>query len=356
MRTSRALVRAVVPLALGSLLLTGCGGGSSKNSSDGGSTSAPASSDAASASVAPTPTTWPLTGLSAPDGASEKKHSVYIAKIDNTYDSKPQYGIGQADLVTQELVEGGITRLAVFFYSKLPDKVGPIRSMRLTDIGVAKPLNAKLITSGAAPVTLSGLAKAGVKFIDMNNPNVRRVLDGTHDTLHSVQANLARLGASANQKTATRPEDFFQWGTDADFQGKGTATTVDTKIGNAPGSNDVWKYTAGKYVLQNSYMDPASVYNPDTVIAITVKTSIAPYKDPAGNPVPVTHFEGSGKAVIFHGGQVEKVKWSKDGVEGLPTFTAKDGSEVKIPAGHVWISLVPKGGESVAAGSVSWGK
>ena len=58
----------------------------------------------------------------------------------------------------------------------------------------------------------------------------------------------------------------------------------------------------------------------------------------------------------FHGGQVEKVKWSKDGVEGLPTFTAKDGSEVKIPAGHVWISLVPKGGESVSAGSVSWSK
>ncbi|WGL53533.1 DUF3048 domain-containing protein [Nocardioides sp. BP30] len=354
MRTSRALVRAIVPLALGSVVLTGCGGGS-KDSSDGGSAST-AASGASSPAAAPTPSTWPLTGLAAPDGASETKHSVYIAKIDNTYDSKPQYGIGQADMVTQELVEGGITRLAVFFYSKLPQKVGPIRSMRLTDIGVAKPLNAKLVTSGAAQVTLSGLAKAGVKFIDMNNPNVRRVLDGTHDTLHSVQANLSKLAASSTQSTAARPQDFFQWGTDADFQGTGKATTVNTKIGNAPGSNDVWKYTAGKYVLQNSYMDRASVYNPDTVIAITVKTSLAPYRDPAGNPVPVTHFEGSGKAVIFHGGKLEKVKWRKDGVEGLPTFTAKDGTPVKVPAGHVWIALVPKGGEAVSAGSVSWSK
>lgn len=352
MRTSRALVRAIVPLAIGGVLLTGCGGGG-KDSSDGAS---PAASGVSSPAAPATPTTWPLTGLQAPNGASETKHSVYIAKIDNTYDSKPQYGIGQADLVTQELVEGGITRLAVFFYSDLPDKVGPIRSMRLTDIGVAKPLNAKLVTSGAAPVTLNGLAKAGVKFIDMNNANVRRVLDGTHDSLHSVQANLSKLAASSTQTKPARPEDFFQWGTDADFQGKGKATTVNTKIGNAPGSNDVWKYTAGKYVLQNSYMDPASVFNPDTVIAITVKTSLAPYKDPAGNPVPVTHFEGSGKAVIFHGGKLQKVTWSKDGVEGLPTFTAKDGSAVKIPAGHVWLALVPKGGDSVAAGSVTWSK
>jgi len=352
MRTSRALVRAVVPLALGSVLLTGCGG--SKDSSDGASPAA--STSASTATGTPAPTTWPLTGLPAPNGASETKHSVYIAKIDNTGDSKPQYGIGQADMVTQELVEGGITRLAVFFYSKLPDKVGPIRSMRLTDIGVAKPLGAKLVTSGAAPVTLKGLAQAGVKFIDMSNPNVKRVLDGTHDTLHSVQANLSGLAASSTQKTKARPQDFFQWGTDSDFKGTGKATTVDTKIGNAPGSNDVWKYTAGKYVLQNSYMDPASVFNPDTVVAITVNTSIAPYKDPAGNPVPVTHFEGSGKATIFHDGKFEKVKWNKKGVEGLPTFTAKDGSQVKIPAGHVWIALVPKGGTSVAAGSVSWSK
>jgi hypothetical protein len=352
MRPTRALVRAIVPLALGSVVLTGCGGGS-KDSSSGDSTPA-AGSSAPSKPVVPS--TWPLTGLPAPDGASETKHSVYIAKIDNTGDSKPQYGIGSADLVTQELVEGGITRLAVFFYSKLPDKVGPIRSMRLTDIGVAKPLDAKLVTSGAAPVTLQGLAKAGVKFIDMNNSNVKRVLDGTHDSLHSVQANLAALASSSQQKTKQRPQDFLHWGTDADFKGTGVATTVTTKIGNAPGSDDVWNFKAGKYVLSDSYMDPASTFNPDTVIAISVKTSLAPYRDPAGNPVPVTHFEGKGKAEIFHGGKVEKVTWSKDGEEGLPTFTAKDGTDVKIPAGHVWIALVPQGGEAVSPGSVSWSK
>jgi hypothetical protein len=353
MRPTRTLVRALVPLALASTVLTGCGGGSTDSSSSGSPT------PGASTTVSETPqvpSTWPLTGLPAPDGAAETKHSVYIAKIDNTYASKPQYGIGQADMVTQELVEGGITRLAVFFYSKLPDKAGPIRSRRLTDIGVAKPLGAKLVTSGAAPVTYQGLAKAGVKFIDMNNDNVKRDLDGSHDTLHSVEANLAGLAKSSQQKAKTRPQDFFQWGTDADFKGKAPATTVNTRISNQSGSNDIWKYTAGKYVLQDSYMDPASTFNPDTVIALKVQTSLAPYTDPAGNPVPVTHFEGKGKAWIFHHGKVQPVTWEKDGIEGLPTFTAKDGTAVKIPAGHVWLALVPEGGDAVQAGSVSWNK
>jgi len=332
-----------------SLSLTACGGSDDKKSDD--------SSPQKVASGTTLDSTWPLTGLKVTgDQSAAQRHPVYIAKIDNTEASNPQYGLGSADMVTQELVEGGITRLAVFFYSRLPHKVGPIRSMRLTDIGVAKPLGARLVTSGAAPVTLNGLKKAGVKFIDMSNPNVRRIPDGSHDSLHSVKADLSKLGASAGQKTATRPHDFFQWGTDADFKGTVPAKTVTTKIGNAPGSDDIWKFTGGKYVLQDGYMDPKSVFKPDTVIALTVKTTIAPYRDPAGNPVPVSHFEGKGKGVIFHDGKALRVRWSKKGVKGLPTFTTPAGQTVKVPAGHVWLALVPKGGQSVSSGAITWTK
>lgn len=342
------LSRALIPLAAASLVLSACGGSTNDK---------PGSSPQHVSAGTTLDQTWPLTGLKVTgQGSAAQKHPVYIAKIDNTQASQPQYGVGDADLVTQELVEGGVTRLAVFYYSKLPDKVGPIRSMRLTDIGVAKPLNAQLVTSGAAPVTIKGLKKAGVKFIDMNNPNVRRVTDGTHDTLHSVRADLGKLGSSSGQKSAERPADFLQWGTGSDFKGRIPARTVDTKIGNAPGSNDIWKYVGGKYVLQDGYMDPKSVFKPDTVIAITVKTSLAPYRDPAGNPVPVTHFEGKGKAVIFHGGKALHATWVKNGVHGLPKFKAKNGSSIKIPAGHVWLALVPQAGDSVGAGSVTWTK
>ena len=77
-----------------------------------------------------------------------------VAKIDNTDSQQPQIGLGKADLITEELVEGGITRLAVFFYQHLPELVGPVRSMRASDIGIVKPAHAVIVASGAAPPTM----------------------------------------------------------------------------------------------------------------------------------------------------------------------------------------------------------
>ena len=78
---------------------------------------------------------------------------MFVVKIDNSENSRPQVGLGRADLITEELVEGGSTRLAVFYYQHVPKLVGPVRSMRATDIGIVKPAKADLVASGGAPPT-----------------------------------------------------------------------------------------------------------------------------------------------------------------------------------------------------------
>ena len=73
--------------------------------------------------------TWPLTGLDVEgDESSAQTHPVMVTKIDNTESSAPQVGLGSADLVVEELVEGGSTRLAAFFYSRdpRPGRSGPV--------------------------------------------------------------------------------------------------------------------------------------------------------------------------------------------------------------------------------------
>lgn len=332
MRRARLTLTAVLAA---SLLLAGCGddeggddGGDSQSVGNGGELSS----------------TWPLTGLDVgADESSATSYPVYIVKIDNTYDSNPQVGLGKADLVVEELVEGGITRLAAFFQSELPAKVGPVRSMRLTDIGIATPVDAELVTSGAAPITRNGLTKAGVKWADMNNPAVVRVTDGVHDSLHSVMANLVKLAKQAKGEE-TRPDDYLPWGDEADFPGGQRATTIHAQM--SAGRTSEWKYAGGHYVLQNGYMPAGDQFLADTVITITVKTSIAPYKDPAGNPVPVSHFEGSGKAMIFHAGHLVRATWHKDKADDAVTFATKAG-ELKVPAGKVWIELIPQSGGDV---------
>jgi len=73
----------------------------------------------------------PLTGLKQ-DGPPN--NPVYLVKIENTGGGEPQYGLNHADMVVEEFVEFDVTRLAAFFYSDLPTKVGHVRSTRTTDV------------------------------------------------------------------------------------------------------------------------------------------------------------------------------------------------------------------------------
>ena len=78
---------------------------------------------ATTTTVAPTTTTAkpvplaPLTGLPQSDIAYVRRPAV-VVKIDNVDAARPQTGINQSDIVYEEMVEGGLTRLAAIFQSQ----------------------------------------------------------------------------------------------------------------------------------------------------------------------------------------------------------------------------------------------
>ena len=59
---------------------------------------------------------------------------VLAVKIDDTNAAHPQIGIDHADVIYVEQVEAGLTRLLAIFSSNIPEKIGPIRSVRISDI------------------------------------------------------------------------------------------------------------------------------------------------------------------------------------------------------------------------------
>ncbi|MBO0842934.1 MAG: DUF3048 domain-containing protein [Nocardioides sp.] len=339
---NRLLLQVAAPLVVLGLALTGCGGEPKR----------PAASP--SPSAPPKPDHEPLTGVQLPLGTSAAtKHPVYIVKIDNTAQSDPQAGIGSADLVVQELVEGGITRLAVMYYSQLPQSAGPVRSMRATDAGIAAPTGAKIITSGAAPYTIAELKKSHVQWLDMSTPYAVREPGGPYDYLHSVVGKVAKAAADSERKwkgAPKRPADFMPWGPATPIAGK-PANEVAVRFSAA--RTDDWLFRGGKYHLTNSHMAKKSTFVADTVVVAQVTTSIAPYLDPGGSQVPVSHFTGQGKAWIMHNGKIEQVLWHKNGEAGAVTFTDAAGRPIRIPAGKLWLDLIPAGNRTVAPGSVS---
>jgi len=91
----------------------------------------------------------PLTGLVDPSGSALTRSALTV-KIENTPEALPQWGVDQADVVYEEIVNGGITRLAAIFNSQAPTKVGPVRSVRPTDTQVVWPLGGIFAYSGGA--------------------------------------------------------------------------------------------------------------------------------------------------------------------------------------------------------------
>jgi hypothetical protein len=110
----------------------------------------------------------PLTGFEL-GGETVAGPSIAV-KIDNTADGRPQVGIAAADVVFEELVEGGVTRYLAIFHTAVPDEVGPVRSGR--------PQDADLVPSFGGVFVFSGVG----------NSNVREIIRGSglqlveHDT------------------------------------------------------------------------------------------------------------------------------------------------------------------------------
>ena len=327
-------------LVASSLVLVGCGGGDDESSDD----QSPVSQQVAgSEEVA---ATWPLTGLPV-SGLEEvaQDHPVLVAKMDNTYASAPQIGLGSADLVVEELVEGGLTRLAAFYYSEIPDNVGPVRSMRASDIGIVSPVGGTMVTSGAAAPTIARIKGAGIQFFQEGAKGFAR--DSSRSAPYNLFANLAEVVAEA-RTDAERPDDYLPWGEEKDFPQGQRAKTIAASFGGGHTTN--WTYDGKGYVNQNTYAAAGDEFPADTVLVLRVAVGDAGYLDPAGNPVPETKLTGKGEALIFHDGRLVRGTWKKADLDSPITLATKAGA-LDVPAGHTWVELVP-----AANGDVTFGK
>ncbi len=321
---------------LGSLVLAACGGGSDDPAPRGAEKSQETGEQQVIAVESP------LTGLELKGKAP--RHPVLAVKIDNTSSSRPQVGLGSADLVAEELVEGGMTRLAAFFYSTVPAEVGPVRSMRATDIGIVQPLDAVLVASGGAPPTVARFREAGIRTATEGAAGYYRA-SGRYAPYNLFM----RLVEHAKTVEATGvPEAYFPFGEEPLPKGR-PASTITTSFSG--GSSTSFQFDKDGYVNTDTYAGEGDQFRPRTILALRVPVGDAGYTDGAGNPVPETRFTGSGPGFVFTGGRAIPTTWSKDGLDSTVELAARDGSPLTLPPGKVWLALVP-----ASAGNITFGK
>ena len=329
-------------LALTGLLgLAACGAGDDRPSTEG--PSGAASQGVASGSQV-APETWPLTGLPVRGGRAAARHPVMVLKMDNTSSAAPQRGLGSADLVVEELVEGGMTRLAAFFYSDIPGTVGPVRSMRSTDIGIVSPVDGAMVTSGAAPITIQRIRAAGIPFFGEGAKGFFR--DSSRAAPYNLFTDLAQT-ATLVEGRAERPADYLEWGTAKDLPKGQPGRTLEARFSGGHATS--WAFEDGRYRNVNTFAADGDEFLADSVLVLRVRVGDAGYRDPAGNPVPESILEGRGPATLFHRGRAIPATWEKASLDAPLQLRNRLGP-LRVPAGNTWIELVPS-----ATGSVSIG-
>jgi hypothetical protein len=299
---------------------------------------------------------WPLTGIASPDVVVRPALAV---KIENSGEARPQTGLEQADVVWEEVVEGGISRFVAVFQSQVPAEVGPIRSVRPMDPAIIAPMHGLIAFSGGQPGFVQALKSAGVQTISQDAGAAgfyrkKGVAPAPHNVYGTPQAfwDQADGSHSAAPQTqfvlAKRPEQAS-----AVLAG-GASATVAVKLSGYAKPTWTWDAASGTW-LRAEGATPATVRSgariaATNVVTLKVRLVSSGTVDPAGNPVPETVLDGTGDATVSTGGHTITGTWTKTAQDAVLTLAAPDGSVITLAPGSTWVELVPKDSGSVTIG------
>lgn len=329
----RRLVHAVALLA-GAVLLAGCGSGE-----------APAAAPPPIPSAAPVPPppvapTDPLTG-----GVGVPPGPVIAIKIDNSPLARPFHrGLAEADLMYQEVVEGGATRFLGVFAPVTPTEVGPVRSVREGDVELVRQFGrVALGSSGGNTGVLATVAKAAADGV---------LLDAGFDVTPSVYRKAERRKDAINFYTTPQQIDQIR-------PGGAPAKDVGLRFGPiAPGATPagrasvrfsdisqvaaVYNPASGRYaVLQDG--EQMKDFAPANVVVQSVQVRESAYVDVLGNRTPYTSTVGQGPVTVLRGGQQVAGTWDRPTFEAGTRLLDAAGADLPLAVGPTMFLLVPAG-------------
>ncbi|MDQ1605166.1 MAG: hypothetical protein QOE01_3011 [Actinomycetota bacterium] len=265
-----------------------------------------------------------------------------VVKMDNTDSARPQIGAASADLVVEELVEGGLTRLALFFDSRMPKKVEPVRSLRNSDVGIVSPTHGMLAASGGAHRALRAVSAAGIPTVLDSGPAFSR------DNGRPAPYNLVLKPSALAKRLAALdpPPAYLQWAKPAaPIPGGKRVTRAQMTFSGVHTTS--WRLRHGRWQRSVELAGHGQAFRPQNLLVLRVKTIDAGYRDPAGNPVPETVTTGHGKMVLITYGRAIPGTWSKGGPSTHFQLHLPGGKALLVPPGKTWIELVPVQGKVV---------
>ena len=289
--------------------------------------------------------TAPLTGIKFEEGTNKNLAGPSVAcKIDNLDVARPQVGIDRADIVFDEMVEGGLTRFVAVFHSDLPNAVGPVRSIRPMDPDIISPLGGIVCYSGGQLKFVKLMQATSVynasETAEQGKGTFSR--DKKRTAPHNVIVDVAKLAGAHPDRSA--PAGMFDFAESAEAASAVAAgESVLSFKSYYPSALAEWTWgTSGWVRKQDGKVHEAvgaGQLKADNVVVMRVKI------DHQYGKVPKTVMVGSGEASVFTGGKVVEATWSKANQTAPIVLTDATGSRIKLAPGKTWVELTPVNSE-----------
>jgi hypothetical protein len=286
--------------------------------------------------TAPPAAVAPLTGLPDPRHLTAHRSALTI-KIDNTPEAMPQAGIQDADVIYEEIVEGGITRLAAIFNSRTPTVVGPVRSVRRTDREIVFPIGGIFAFSGGAEYAVHSIETAPVKLYDESNAGDAMYRDATREPPHNLFAN-AQLLMKKDGVPRPPPALFTYRATGVAAKGPRVKSFV---VGFESGYEVTYDWNTQTRSWDRSLFGSPDVtangvrLSPKNVIVMSVN-----YVGGVGVIDSYAQLIGSGNLEVFTDGRLERGTWRRSNLRHRAVYLDAAGKTIALTPGQTFVELL----------------
>ncbi len=311
----------------------------------------------------PEPIRCPLTGVEAPPGLDVNRPALAV-KIDNHPAARPQTGLETADIVYEELVEGGLTRFMGIYHCGDAADLGPTRSARAVDPDILTQYAPVLFAySGGSPNVTNkvGRTPGVINLVHGSNgpAYARRGGRAPHNLYTSTDkirsrpaaqgvVGAPRTGLIFNPKLAEAPPPPPP--APPPVASPGAPAPPAPPPPGPPGNKVSFSYSgaavvsyswdpAGRRYLRFQGGSPHKAASGAQLGGTNVVVMKVPVDRRGSSPeIAVTE---SGEAIVLRNGQAVQGHWVRPGYGDQTTLVDAAGKPIELAAGNTWINLLP---------------
>lgn len=276
-----------------------------------------------------------LTGLPAPPEVTGR--AALAVKIDNAPGGRPHWNLADADLVFEENVEG-ITRFVAVFHSEVPDRIGPVRSARTSDLDVLAGLNRPVLAWSGGNAGVTSRVRGAHQYGWLANLSAQSTgcfwRSGRRGAPHNLILDPVCAWQSATHAGAARPV-FLHDPAILPVHGADRFTV------RMDGLRVEWAWdpSTGTYLRSQAGAPHVDVDGERIAAANVVVAEVAYVESEVDARSPEAITVGSGRVVVHRAGQVVTGSWSRLDRFAPWVLTADDGTPIALAPGVTFVEL-----------------